>query len=340
MNNMNKIQYILLLLALTLAGCHSYLSYNGPTEPEKLVLHCEWYANSMTRPIVHLSHSFFMREANNDSSYVNDATVEFRVGDGEWQTMTCVPSQGYYLPAEWEVPKPGERVEIRASHPNYEPVSSVQYAPYPIEVTEGKINGTDKNGLVSFSLTLPAYEGPSTDVIGIRCHGLMERTGHYWGNRSKTDTINIETIYSLDPVFGRLNNLRSKSGYYGSRDLLYLPADALREPRTIDFYADYADSGNYGNITFTYQVRFLWADLRAGTEDFYRYENSIRMRLKGTNLIDPHGIRMDDDYGDIEEEMNEIANVLGGQEPVIIHNNIKGGIGHFSAYTFSIFHVK
>lgn len=340
MNNMNKIQYILLLLALTLVGCHSYLNYNGPTEPEKLVLHCQWISNYYA-PEVFLSHSFFMRQADRDSSYVNDATVEIRVGDGDWQQMSSLQWSGYYKPQEWKVPQPGERVEIRASHPDYESVSSVQYAPYPVEVIDGQTNGLDKNGLLSFNLTLSAYEGPETDVVGFLCSGKIERT-IYFDKKTRKDTVNIETVYSLDPVFGLLNNLRSKAGYYGASNymptytnpnhLLYLPTKALREPRTIEFYADYGNYGHYGNSTFTYRMIELFVYFYVGTEDFYRYNNSIRLQRQDTRLSDPNGMRTEDEYSYIEEDMNEIAYVLGGQEPVIIYNNIRGGIGHFTAF--------
>lgn len=357
---MNKIIYIL-LLAMLLAACETQLTYNGPTEPEKLVLNCT-YHQSETQPevpCVYLTHSFFMGQHTVDTvvrrdyyyggqgdtvwyeyteyrpatGYVADATVEMRIGEGDWQLLHYDAEHKGYLPATWSGLTTGQHVDIRASHPTYGEVQTAQLLPHPIRGATGKYIDMDKNGLVHLQVTLPAYEGAVTDVIGIQCTGTFQQTFRrvYNGHVQSTwiDTVDVRETYSLDPVFGLLHNLQSKAGYYGAHTpyMLYLPASALTESRTIDLYADWPTGSYWGGVQMSFAPLDLQVNFYACTIDDYRYLSSL-LSYQGTQLSDPHGKETDTDY-DLTEIMEEVAVMLGAQEGVQLYNNITGGLGHF-----------
>lgn len=345
------ILYLILLPLLALTACETVIPYNGPTEPQMLVLNCEYRISDTAAavPVIYVTHSFFMGQGAVDTvrethyygdheytytyyrpsaGWVTDAEVSVRVDDGPWVPAHYDAERCAYLPTEWTTPAPGARIAIRASHPKHGEVETYQTVPRPLTAT-GEWVSTDANGLTHFRLHLPAYEGDDDEVIGIRCIGTLEQSFRTSGypHRTWTDTIDIRETYSLEPVFGQLHNLQSTSGYYGaSGGMLYLPASALRTPLTLDMYADWPTGSYWGGVTMSFSILTLGVEVCATTIDDYRYTTSLR----SYRLADPHGRETGNDGFDINEILEEVGEMLGAQEPTQIYTNITGGLGHFA----------
>lgn len=334
-----------LVFVICFVSCESYVEYNGPRDPEKLVvLSAELEPNHS--PYIILSHTYFFLDTkkNKDVSYVTDATVRMRINGGEWFPLSCTGRHIYYSVPDsvTTMLAADDIVDMEASHDTYGTITATQRVPHYADVSVPDYHIT-KDGWVMMDLQIGAYQGDTTDVIAISDVTGAISYSEQLADSLIRDTARLQFLYSQDAIFGLLDNKRTPHGYYYD-DLitkdLYIPASTLREPRTISFFADRYDIDGSETIKDV-QLEELNIFVHVMTRDMYLYEKSTAKVIESSQYLssfyvrEPSGIESDatDIYDIVQGYIDGMSSVLGGQEGTQVYTNVANGVGCFGART-------
>lgn len=294
--------------------------------------------------------------------YLPDAQVQMRINDGEWFN-TAYDSQTRLYGAT-EILLPGDRVEMKAHHPDYGTASSTQVVPHPVKVNA--VHTTDiypeitPNGWVQFALDIEAYTGDMNSIIGIRiidgsftCRTTKQEshtekyynekynryyTRHVYDTITVSDTVSLTSIYSKGDVWDLpVNYYAYGTKYYGANapKYIYFYATELQQPKQIHLFADQNMPSNVIQRD-SLQLQHLSISIDVFSSDYRLYMTSVYAdAYLGIKLPTGESYNRDEDDGYtenyIEYIIEEITN-LGDQEKVQIYTNVNGGLGCFAAY--------
>lgn len=318
---------LLFVISLCFASCKNYIDYNGPQEPEKLVVETsisagelprvrvghtcfflnEWRKDSITYPVVYVTpdgdtiRKQYTRE--NSIGWLTDAVVKMRVNHSEWHELKCWRSAIYDMVDTTCRFQSGDYVELEVSHPDYPTVTSSQVIPQDIEATVLSYRFTG-DGWVVVDVQLSPYRGAETDVI---CIGLgngamtfMEPKGTIFsgGQTSYTDsmvcrTVKLIHLYSTDWIFALVYNRQTPRGFYTTDNglqCLCIPASALQEPRKVTLFADRPNVYGEGKPKKDFRLDSLFLSVHTITQAGYFYASSLSQSREDNRYVEPNGI--------------------------------------------------
>ena len=371
---MNRTLYILIsLCCILLTSCedmyHKLIEYNGPEEDPVLCLNAEILVGQPVKVYVTRSWFFLDKTRNGYAvphrGVVSDATVEMQINDGEWKPLTFVhvndtvidmyvqEGKSYYTCSE--VFKAGDKVSIRANHPNFNAVSATDIV--PIQPTCTVMQGEQKGMVLPFTFDVDALPVSNGEVIffSVKGYGHMTDTmtyvqssGSKYAGNYRVDTVTLvhtwhevlfPRIYSDDFIFSEYKLPKTNHGLYTQKGPLYTSADHFTEATKVtllldcdkvmvesDFTVDTLDvvmpiSDEYHRSAYldsvVIDVRLALYANRSGSSSY-----APEISLYSTDT-DEYG------YGDFFEELSELFNELGAQEGTQIYSNVEGGFGHF-----------
>lgn len=322
---------LLMVISLCFASCKNYIEYNGPQEPDKLVVESsisagalprvrvghtcffmnEWGRDTITFPVVYVTpDGDTIREHHtlaNSYGWLTDAVVKMRVNHSEWHELKCLRSIIYDIADTTCHFQSGDYVELEVSHPDYPTVTSSQVIPQDIEATVLSYRFTG-DGWVVVDMQLSPYRGAETDVI---CIGLgqgaitfMEPKGIIFsgGQVSYTDSMIWESdplahLYSTDRIFSLAYNRQTPHGFYTTGNglrCLCIPASALQEPKKVTLFADRPNV--YGNDMPKRDFRLdsLFLSVHTVTQAGYFYATSLSQSSEDNMYVEPNGIAVAD----------------------------------------------
>lgn len=334
---MRKYCLVILLLSL-LVSCEDMfyreVNLDIAKEEERLVLGGNFDLTGMPYPNIYVSHSYMLgTDYSNNHGVIYDADVSVSVNGKSYDSCLVYKGRNYAFPSlEF---KARDEVEVRVSYDGYPAACVKQKVP---DVVTGRMCSCDflPNRMVRVVLELDAYNGADEDMIGIALS-----TGKVTASRYKkiqknivvkyTDNLNFWAIFSTDEIFASASNM-SANGYYGvySGEYLYIPASALRQPHCfellLDYYwSTYDNMSEYSNFTIN-EIEFK---VVASSYDTYLYRKSKLAYEDDEGLSPPLGYFYTpyDDENPIEDMLEELGEMLGGQEPKKVYGNVEGGFG-------------
>lgn len=334
-----------LVFVICFVSCESYVEYNGPRDPEKLVV-LETTLEPNMRPSITLSHTYFFLDTkkNKDVSYVTDATVRMRINGGEWFPLSCTDGHIYYSVPDGVTARLTEDdiVDMEASHDTYGTITATQRVPHRADVSVPNYHIT-KDGWVMLDMQIGAYQGDTTDVITISMAPGFISYSEELADSLVREYAELQYLYSQDAIFDLVDNKRTPHGYYYDDPItgyLYIPASALREPRTISFFADRYDIDGSETVKDV-QLEELTIGVSVMTRDLYLYEKSTAKVIESSQYLssfyvrEPSGIESDatDIYDIVQGYIDGMSSVLGGQEGTQVYTNVVNGVGCFGALT-------
>lgn len=383
---MKKILYILAVMSsLALSSCENMfnkmITYNGKEEPAVLCLNAEVVSGEPVR--VYLTHSWFFldtdRYVGNPNNgiqrrgIVSDATVEMQVNGGDWQALTFVQvadttvdthkreGKSYYTTAY--LFQAGDRVTIRARHPDYKEVTATETVPAKPQFTLVQSEVRDRVVMLTLSLeALPVTDG-QVIYFEVTAYGThVDTTGNVTNSNYNASTYDYDTVvyrtsifsrmlYCEDFMFSEFNLPRTSHNYYAQNGSLYTSADHFREPKQLTLLLDlvkwsYTDrmyekemlgsavANDYSNIPQSQYNHFdsIVVSVRMSNESYYMYRSTVAGSSISSSAPEiswfPDG-NSGNEFGDIFEEIADIFDELGNQEGTQIFSNVEGGFGHF-----------
>ncbi len=322
---------LLMAISLCLVSCKNYIDYNGPLEPDKLVVEAdisvgelpgvrvghtcffmnEWNKDTITFPVVHVTPAGdTIREHHtlaNPYGWLTDAVVKMRVNHSEWHELKCLRSIIYEIEDTTCHFQSGDYVELEVSHPDYPTVTSSQVIPQDIEATILSYRFTS-DGWVVVDIQLSPYQGAETDVI---CIGLgrgaitfMKPKGTIFsgGQTSYTDSMILVStplvhLYSTDKIFALVYNQQTPRGFYTTGNglrCLCIPASALQEPRQVTLFADRSRVYDNSMPKKDFRLDSLYLSVHTVTQAGYFYASSLSQSREDNLYVEPNGIDVAD----------------------------------------------
>lgn len=157
--------YVFLLVCVLFSSCEKELEYRGDETDPLLVLNSMCSVGDLLECTVWKSKFFLADNRYDVNGLLVDATVEYRVNEGEWTAMTVEYFYGVMNPSprafvsEYIV-KAGDVVELRASHPDVESTAyAKQIAPSPLKAEVLDYVVDKKAGKLTLDFRLPPYDG-------------------------------------------------------------------------------------------------------------------------------------------------------------------------------------
>lgn len=379
--NWNIFLYTSLLLLCT--SCENMfnkmITYNGDPEPPVLCLNAEIFAGEQMK--VYLTRSWFFLDTeryvgdprNNIErrGIVSDATVEIQVNDGEWLALNYVAvpdttiyghrqeGKSYYTTAYYA--KAGDKVTLRASHPDYKTVTATEIVPPKPMYSVLQHEPIDM--VVPFTFCMDALPTATKDQIvyfSITAFGSIVDTvmrTHYHETDTTRDTlivtgiepISCSRIYSEDFMFSEYDLPRTTHNYYTQNGSLYTSADHFTEARNVEILLDcdkWSYNGRYERDTLDmdpseFELRShtsskldsIVISVRLSNQSFYMYRTTVYGKSASTSAPEislySEG-QGGDDFGDIFDEIAELFSELGNQAGTQIYSNVENGFGHLS----------
>ena len=383
---MKKILYILTSL-LMLTSCEDMFRkmvvYNGDEEPPVLCLNAEI---TVGRPMkVYVTRSWFFLDENRfvgnpqngvtRRGIVGDANVQMQVNDGEWQTLTFVhlpdtvlyghvTERASYYTCDYGF-KAGDKVTIRAEHPDYETVTATEVVPAEPQFTVTQNEQRDQ--VFSFTISVDSLPAVNDEVIFFYIVGFGRRQytvvdlgdqvdgGYAYDSIVRNEPMVFQRLYSEDFMFSEYNLPRTNHGYYSQNGPLYTSADHFLSGKQVTILLDCAKYSYNGDswedtigsyvIANRYDLHGVGdgklildsvvVNVRLSNYSFYRYRATILANNGGTSRTAPEISIYDNSesgegYGDIFSEISEVFSELGVQEGFQAYTNIDGGFGHFA----------
>ena len=384
---MKKILYILLSLML-LTSCEDMFRkmvvYNGDQEPPVLCLNAEI---TVDRPVkVYLTRSWFFLDENRfvgnpnngitRRGIVGDATVQMQVNDGEWQPLTFVhlpdttlyghvTERASYYTCDYDF-RAGDKVTIRAEHPDYETVTSTEVVPVKPQFTVTQ--NEQREQVFSYTVSVDALPAVNDEVIFFYVVGFGHRMyawadnieevpgGYRYDTVATISPVYYQRIYSEDFMFSEYDLPRTNHGLYTQNGALYTSASHFASDRNVTILLDCAKN-NYNGSSYSdtlgsgfrpeeegypYSLgdERLFLDsvvinVRLSNYAFYMYRTTVLANSGGSSSYAPEISLYSNEgggegYGDIFSELAEIFSELGVQESFQAYTNVNGGFGHFT----------
>lgn len=380
---MNRKLYILICLcSLLFTSCedmyHKMIEYTGSEEDPVLCINAEIIAGQQVK--VYVTRSWFFLDQSRTTygrarrGIVSDATVEMQIGDGEWKPLTFVhvndtvidgivqDGKSYYTYSEEF--KAGDKVSIRAKHPDYGEAHATETI--PMKPSYSVSMGERKNLVIPFTFEVDALTADNNEVIFffVTGYGHMADTTTYYVSADygygtyMRDTFTIAytwpvvlfpRIYSDDFIFSEYKLPKTDHGLYTQSGPLYTSADHFTEARKVSLLLDcdkvvltsdyttdtlHVDPEKYRQTTHrTVFLDSVVIDVRLANESYYWYRTTLFANRSISSSAPEISLYSNDTgemgYGDIFEEISAIFSELGAQEGTQIYSNIEGGFGHF-----------
>ena len=333
---MKKQSYILHVLVavmatLLLSSCreffYSEIKYTGSEEDCYLIVNSVLMHNTV--PKVYVNHSFFILDDNQYTQSVrstgalDDADVYIQVGSNNPVSLHLTSSNtGVYTDNKLFVAKTGDSVRLHVSHPVYGEAFGMQSVPATERIIVNNVNVNEYYQLM-FDVVYEQYAGAEDEVIALRLD-----TCAIFGHKKhgyKSDTLPVEsysqTLYSLDPVFGVLDNRQSPAGYYGG-NTLYIQGKDLKQEKSISCLLE---PHLYKNTSSLIQIDSMHVSVSVQTMslDTYRYIKSLNaLSGRKTSLSDPLSVTTSPENIDIYGLIEDLFNELGSLEGTLLFGNL------------------
>ena len=331
-----------MVAVVSLSGCEEMfyreVDFTVEGEQEKLVVNskCEINKYSFFLTVTHSKIATDSR-IRPDSLFVNDARVSVRVNSNKWQNLYNTTGRvGYAFPDSADTRKglvlsPLDTVDIHVTHAVYPPAHVRQVVPGQVNARIVQTTPMQE-GWMGIVLEIDPYHGNTDDVIGITIQGGQMLMRHKTSN--DTTHLDLGFLYSTDPIFSYLDNIRIESYYGGTGSLhLFLPSSAVQKPLRVSLIADglWRNQRESRDHYAPVGVSDLKLEVSAHTADSYRY-TQYWLNTQVVRINPPYGIPVNNsDF--MQEILEEIAGALGGQEPVPAISNVEGGFGCVRLYT-------
>lgn len=384
---MKKILYITALLGtMFFTSCqdmfHKMVEYNGDEEDPVLCLNAEIVIGRPTR--VYVTRSWFFLDENRfvgnpqnnitRRGIVRDANVQMQVNDGEWKPLTFVylpdtvlyghvTERASYYTSDY-VFQAGDKVTVRAEHPDYETVTATETVPAKPQFTV--LQNEQREKVFSFTLSVDALPEVKDEVIFFSITGfghnqystfeIREQTdeGYIYDTIVRYEPLVFQRLYSEDFMFSEYNLPRTNHGFYSQNGPLYTSADHFLSDKQVTILLDCAkynyngaswdDTLGSGIVANRYDLhdmadeeKFLDSivvNVRLSNYAFYRYRATIFANSGYSSRTAPEISLYSNDneeggFGDIFGEISDIFSELGVQEAYQAYSNVDGGFGHF-----------
>ncbi len=305
---MKNILFILTLFSLGLVSCEDFFSQTVEIDPPPYTKQLSFHVNLTDQDsivYVTLTRNFGILETVPDYNdyYVKGGTVELYKDGTKWLTLGSLPGDSTYIMAGM-LPEPlqsGSTYEIRAEHPDFPKVSSVQVMPGDFTVDSARIKLDAISG--QFGDRFDLVEVFLKDPPGVR---------NYY-------EITLKSVYYYvvqDPITGEPDTLglQEDTRYvdeYPDPNIQQgvqsggLLSDQFFDGQTYKFQAKLYSGSSYGE---------LYVHVRNITEDYYRWSRSYQAKF--------------------DSEDNPLV------EPVSVFNNLVDGLGIFSVAREKVFKAK
>ena len=390
---MKRSLYITLISLLLLTSCenmlHKMIEYNGDEEAPVLCINAEITVGKTMK--VYVTRSWFFLDENRyvgnpdngitRRGIVRDASVQMQVNDGEWQALTFVyipdtvlyghvTERASYYTCDYDF-HAGDKVTIRAEHPDYETVTATEIVPDKARFTVTQDEQRDQVFFFNFSVdALPAV---NDEVIFFYIVGFGHRQYTSLEIRDKMDEgyvydtivyytpVAFQRLYSEDFMFSEYNLPRTNHGLYSQNGPLYTSADHFLSDKQVTILLDCAkysyngysweDTLGSGIVANQYDLPGAFdskmvldsvvINVRLSSYSFYRYRATVLANSGSSSRTAPEISLYDNSeagegYGDIFSEISEVFDELGIQESFQAYSNVEGGFGHFSFLNPSI----
>ena len=390
---MKKILYILLSLLL-LTSCedmfHKMIVYNGDEEPPVLCLNAEITVGRpmkvyVTRSWFFLDENRFVGNPNNGITrrgIVGDATVQMQVNDGEWKPLAFVhipdttlyghvTERASYYTCDYAF-QAGDKVTIRAEHPDYETVTATEVVPAKPQYTVTQ--NEQREQVFSFTFSVDSIPAADDGVIFFYVVGFGHRQhthlqirdnvdeGYVYDSIMYYEPVVCQRIFSEDFMFSEYNLPRTSHGFYTQNGPLYTSADHFLTNKQVTILLDFAKYNYNGELwmdtigTDTIANRYdlqgvddaklvldsVVVNVRLSNYSFYRYRATVYANSGSSSSYAPEislyeNSGTEQGYnGDIFGDLSELFSELGVQESFQAYTNVNGGFGHFSFMNQSV----
>jgi Domain of unknown function (DUF4249) len=304
---MKNILFLFLPLCLLATACENFLTQVVETDPpeyeKQLIFHLTLSDQDSAIRLTLTRNRGILEPINSNVDYfVKNATVTWwKDGQQLFQLAPLNADSAYIYIADLPARiKAGENYEIRATHPDFDEVSSVQVVPQSPNVLRATVEagvGSDQFGSIVNELEIdiadPAnqrdyYELQLSETFtSINCYtsgGQVYCDSFYFSNRVQFDQISDANI-----IEGPNGTLLLNDQFFDGITYLFRQR-----------YAAYYDPESDSSVTRQLIVRKV-------TEDYYKWARSYRQSLDAQN--------------------NPLA------EPVILYTNILNGLGIFGLFS-------
>lgn len=305
------IHLAILSMLLSVFGCEQPPSFGLETPRPKLVVESNFTLDKAIQVYVSRSQ-FILEEEEEKEEYVLNATVEIYEDDVYLETLELVePKSGLnevpYYTTRNLVPKVNTIYTIQVEAPCCDPVMANSRIPNSISLLSASISelsvgeGQEMENLLVTYLVRLSFEDPSEEKNYYHL-SLLQQVHRYTLNEGGDTVITNSQLRSL--VFNPEDNDNGRVAHF--RGGLLVEDNAINNGKVISFELPL-------NIKLKKNEEILgklFLELRAVTEDYYRY------------------------FSDLSRQKQSSDSPFS--EPVIIYDNIDGGLGIFAGYNSSL----
>ena len=299
--------------SLFLTSCEDFFSTTVKADPPEydpqLVFHLLLSDQDSSIRLV-LSRSYGLLEPVRDEKkwYISGATVEWWQAGQKTLTLTPLPGDSgfVYVGKLPQTLKPGEQYEVRVQHPDYPSARAVQTMPAKFEADSARVRRLSSNQFDELrQLDLIIRDQPGVENY---YEVTVSRFQYFIGYTYVNGQLMIDTIGSgIYPV--SFDEFLDRNTVTGSGNTA-LVSDQLFDGQAYKFQAKFYpnySSSNDTMPTYTVQVRNI-------TKDYYQWSRTY--------------------YQHYENEYEIFA------EPVLVLNNVVGGLGVFGLGTEKVYQTK
>ncbi len=289
-----KLRNIITTISLIyiLSSCTKTLEYDGEQLDPILVLFSECLTGDTLS--CHLSKSEFFLKEKKDFT-VEEANVDWRVNNGEWQKMSYHKSDDDYFDEYYNtsssfyksdyVIKANDHIELRASYKDLKTIYTQHVAPMHPRIELVKIDTLEKSYRVTARLH-PYYGAPG--VIDYLTFSTEYAVEYKFDNEDFGWTDSYDDFTSDDPLLVKYKDLNTSYSLFEDSDdysQLVLPVDAITEP--YDFIFDITTEKYYHPLqeNETARLTLLFLNYYAYSEEHYKARKS--METQDNNSYNP-----------------------------------------------------
>ncbi|MBO4250279.1 MAG: DUF4249 family protein [Paludibacteraceae bacterium] len=324
---MKRILFYILGLILLCTSCEREITYTGEITNPKLVMQAEvGEGDTIIKAYVSRSR-FFLDDPvyyGNTDYTMPEALTEMKRGEQEWKAMSWSAEKKAFVIELDSALQAGETIQLRASHPKYEPITASQTVVRKPWLQVWEFNGMKgtlwRNKFrkrIEVGLILQNYypiDGSVLLGVSAECkYTVIFQNGKRTERYSATTT----RILSSDELFATVENPYTASEGFNSRfELFFAPGYQNATSVTIEIPYDYyaPQGGEEQSVT----IQELKIRFNAHNRDSYLYWQSM-YKMFGEDTSDEY------DLGAALDDM------VGTEENVQIYSNIEGGYGIFAA---------
>ncbi|MDR0560114.1 MAG: DUF4249 domain-containing protein [Prevotellaceae bacterium] len=311
-----------LFIAAFLCSCENTIEFDGEAGKPKLVLHCFLYSGE---PIMLTLQTgkFFL--SNERIKPVRNATVQVYCNDQFIETMK-IPNDNDYMHQYFGNfrPRPGDKVSLKVSAPNFEPVDCSTVMPQPPVIQKVDYTGEVKRDFYIFERF--------DEINNIMVQDTMYQFDENYDMICHiSDPGNIRNYYGFSGthyVFCYEDGSKESSPInINSNDIVF----GIEESELFDsqenrhkIFSDELFNGKVYQLKFDYNYTFFNAT--NNTHSYYQpYIKSRECHVRLYSITEEHYLYL--------RTLEASGNDSFFTEPVQIYSNVNGGIGILAACT-------